>query len=291
MSRLGKHWRVVAVGLVALVLVAYAFCQQKKPGNPGPDIVVGPTDNLTVYFIDVGQGDAVLVDCGSYECLIDAGTMAPAIPAGVIQVPLESVVATHPHADHIGGLPAVFSGQVVKDFWYNGESSGTQAYSDMMVAVQNEVGCTVHEAHTGDYIKTLGTGDGLAIRVVHSGGGLDTNDSSIVVQVVYGESSWVFMGDAQENTEQGMVVAGAVKHVDVLKVGHHGSCSGTTDGFLTASSPQIAVISVGAGNPYGHPCPAVLERLQAHGVAVYRTDTSGTIVLTTDGSSPVVEKG
>jgi beta-lactamase superfamily II metal-dependent hydrolase len=290
MRSLGKNWRMALVGLIVVALVGYALCRQRQPSNSGPDIVVGPSDNLTVYFLDVGQGDSVLIDCGSYECLIDAGPEAPVIPSGVVQVPLEAVVVTHAHADHIGGMPDVFKDYVVKSFWYSGESSITQAYSSMMKAVNNEAGCTVHEAHVGDFISTPGA-DGLIIQVMASGGGADANDSSVVLSVDYGDSAWLFAGDVQVAGEENMIEAGQAHHVNVLKVAHHGSCTGTSEAFLAAVSPEMAVISVGQGNTYGHPCPAVLGRLEAHSVAVFRTDTFGSIVLTTDGSNPVVRVG
>ena len=168
------------------------------------------------------------------------------------------------------------------EIWTNGQTHTSQTYQDFTTAVAAE-GATEREVTQG-YSAQMGT---LDIDVLHPATSLseDLNENSVVLQVACGEVDLLLTGDATTDSEADMQAAGVLNGVDVLKVGHHGSNTSTSDAFLTAVAPEDAVISVGAGNTYGHPHQETLDRLAAHGVTVYRTDEDGTVVLTSDCST------
>jgi len=252
--------------------------------TPGPSPTPMPT-TLTVHFIDVGQGDAILIDRADTDILVDGGPTSASVLAylqgqGVGDIDL--LVASHPHADHIGGLPDVMAQYPVNEIWVNGDTATSQIYQDFATAVAAE-GATVREVERG-YTTQM---DGLGIAVLnptaqHTG---DLNEDSVVFRLTCGEVSVLFTGDATDDSESSMLASGLALDSDVLKVGHHGSSTSTSSAFLAAVTPKDAVISVGAGNTYGHPTQATLDRLAAAGATVYRTDQDGTVVLTSDCSS------
>jgi len=253
--------------------------------------VPSPTPPLAfnVYFIDVGQGDATLIEAGDTAILVDGGdgsveaqdSLEDFLQAWHIQ-DIDLMVATHPHADHIGGLIDVLALYDVHEIWTNGDTSGSQTYGDFALAVVQEqaAGATLREVTRG-YTAEF---DGLNISVLHppslTG---DTNEDSLVLRLTCGMVDILLVGDATTDSEASMLAEeGLLTDVEVLKVGHHGSNTSTSDAFLTAVTPEDAVISVGAGNTYGHPHQQTLDRLAARGVTVYRTDEDGTVTLTSD---------
>lgn len=241
-------------------------------------------ETLSVHFIDVGQGDAILIDYGTYEMLIDGGRWgdcADYIPS-YVDGDLEVMVATHPDADHIGGLGNVLDAFDVKHIWLNGDTASTQTYMDFMAKVNAE-GAEVHQAQRGDQIN-LST---LTFDVLHPTFplGSDRNENSIVMKLSFGQVDFLFTGDAESGTEASMVAVGLIDDVDILKVGHHGSKYSSTASFLNAAQPEIAVYSAGATNPYGHPAPETITRLCDIGATIYGTDVHGTILVTTNGTT------
>jgi len=253
--------------------------------TPVPSLT--PTPAFTIHFINVGQGDATLIEADGTAILVDGGD---ALASTEVQEYLQAqgsqdidlMVATHPHADHIGGLIDVLALYDVHEIWTNGETSVSQTYGNFALAVAQEqaAGATLREVIRG-YTAEF---DGLNISVFHppslTG---DANEDSLVLRLTCGMVDILLVGDATTDSEASMLAEeGLLTDVEVLKVGHHGSNTSTSDAFLTAVTPEDAVISVGAGNTYGHPAQDTLDRLAAVGATVYRTDQNGTVVLTSD---------
>ena len=248
---------------------------------------------VTVHFLDVGQGDAAVVRTPHGRWIvIDAGPRTPQRDAGrTVVVPflrrqgarrIDVVVASHGHADHVGGLPALFEALPVGLVLDPGEPVPEAAYLAYLAAVDAS-GARWRRARAGDTAEV----DGVRLIVFSPDSAwgaqtLDPNEESVVLGVEFGGHRLVFMGDAGEPVERRL--AGQVGDVDVLKVGHHGSRTATSDGWLAEARPETAVISVGRGNRYGHPAPEVLGRLARHGAAVRRTDRDGTITLLWEGT-------
>ena len=237
---------------------------------------------LKVHFIDVGQGDSILVDLGETEILIDGGGKSPGVIeylSDYVDGAIEAMVATHPHADHIGGLIEVLDIFQVAEIWLNGDTSTSETYSQFTSSVNSE-GAQVYEARRGDSIEV---GE-LTFKVLHPVNLDDTtNNNSIVLSLSYGEIDFLFTGDAEQEAETSMLTEGIVPDVEVLKVGHHGSSSSSSAQFLDAVNPEIAIYMAGEGNSYGHPHQETIAALAEVSAKIYGTDIHGNIIITTDG--------
>lgn len=242
---------------------------------------------LTVHFIDVGQADAALLVCGNHAMLIDGGNVAD---SQLIYTYLEKqgieyldyIVATHAHEDHMGGLSAALVKTKVRAIYMPSVESNSKFYQSFMdKAYEEEI--KIQHPISGESVPL-----GLA-TVVFLTPTRDTdknvNNSSIMTKVIFKNTTFLFTGDAEEEEEQDILNQGYDLSADVLKVGHHGADTSSSEEFLQAVNPKYAVISVGKNNTYGQPSEDVLSRLNDMGVSVYRTDLQGDIVIQTDGSS------
>ena len=248
-----------------------------------------PPDTLSVYFFDVGQADCILIDLGDTEVLIDGGvtdTGATECIYDYINGPIEAVIVTHFDKDHIGGLSQVFDDYVIEGFWYRGETSGTKTANDLMTKVHDE-NAEIHTVVRGDIIQ-VGVLEFSVLNPPVPFFHDDENNNSLVLQLNYGETSFLFMGDAEQKAENTML--SLLTDIDILKVGHHGSDTSSCDNFLKIVNPEIAIIMVGDKKIHGHPSPDTLDRLVAIGATIYKTIDCGTIIITTDGvSTPKVK--
>ncbi|OUM94005.1 MAG: hypothetical protein BAA00_15515 [Parageobacillus thermoglucosidasius] len=259
---------------------------------------------LLVHFIDVGQGDAIYISLpGRVDILIDGGNNqygddVVAYLRSQYVDDIEYMIATHPDADHIGGLDVVLEAFKVENVYAPKVSHTTQTYEDFLLAVEKE-GLKIKEAKAGvEIVSTAAcaaigcpSGSRMAFVAPVKDYGDDLNNWSAVARLDYGSASFLFTGDAETASESDMIATGQnIRNVDVLKVGHHGSNTSTSQQFLDVVKPAHAVISVGKDNTYGHPSQEVLNRLANAGVKVYRTDESGTIVATSDGSTITFNK-
>ena len=247
---------------------------------------VGLNDELRVSFIDVGQGDSEFIELPNGETmLIDAGTNETG--KNVVDyikslgyTSIDYVVGTHPHEDHIGGLDDVIKTFDIGSIYMPKITADTNTFEDVLDAAESK-NLMINTAKSG--VAIMNTED-LSIKFLAPT--LDsyenTNDYSAVVKVVYGDTSYLFTGDAEEFSEN--LITDDV-NADVLKVGHHGSSTSTSTEFLKKVSPSSAVISCGKGNSYGHPHSETLQKLADMGTAVYRTDELGTIVSVSDGKT------
>ncbi|OGO21722.1 MAG: DNA internalization-related competence protein ComEC/Rec2, partial [Chloroflexi bacterium RBG_16_51_9] len=252
-----------------------------------------PDGNLHASFLDVGQGDASLFQRGSQQVLIDGGPTPEAITLGLgKEMPfwdrsIDLLILTHPHADHIAGLLEVLKRYQVNQVLYAGLDDKSPEYAEWLRLIR-EKNTNLTIAKAGQRITF---GSGVVIEVLNpptpflTGIDSDEDNNGVVVRVGIGEVSFLITGDMQWEGEAELVTSRAELASTVLKVGHHGSATSTTDGFLGAVDPRLAVISVGKNNPYGHPTRQVLDRLtgRLRQENIYRTDESGTIDLITDG--------
>lgn len=249
-------------------------------------IVVYTAAPLTVHFIDVGQGDSILIQTPSQNILIDGGerTAGPIVTnylrkQGVKK--LDLVVSTHPHTDHIGGLIEVLKAFPVKEVIDPAVIHTTKTYEEYLTLIdQKNIKFTEGRAGLNRNLD-----EGIIMHFFHptTPSTKNLNDVSIVAKVNYNQVSFLFTGDAETGAEEEMISRGANLRSTVLKVGHHGSRTSTSPAFLGVVSPAVAVIMLGADNKYGHPHPETLNQLAAAGVEVYRTDLHGTIIIATDG--------
>lgn len=247
---------------------------------------------LEVYFFDVGQGDSELIRLpGGENILIDAGTSSTEDElVGELRSlgaeTLDLVVATHPHADHIGGMAAVIDAfdvrQVVMPRISESDTPTTKTYENLLQSIADK-GLTIMPAEPGDELLSSG-GAVLTVLAPNGEDYGDLNNYSVVLRLTYGEDSFLFTGDAEEASEEEMLSLDWPLTATVLKCGHHGSETSTSPAFLDAVSPQYAVISCGVDNDYGHPDAVTLEKLEAAGAEVFRTDRQGTILASTEGS-------
>ena len=242
--------------------------------------------NLKVHYIDVGQADSILIQQGSSSMLIDAGNNEDSNTVknyisqqGITK--LNYIVGTHPHEDHIGGLDYVINSFQVGKIYMPKATSNTKTFQDVVSAIKAKG----MKATLPKVLETFKVGNATAtILAPNSSGYEDLNNNSIVIRLTFGNNSFMFDGDAEDISENEMLSKGLDVSVDVLKVGHHGSNSSTSQAFLDKVNPKYAVISVGKGNSYGHPHKSTMEKLQAKGIKVYRTDEKGTIVATSNGN-------
>jgi len=248
-----------------------------------PNVTPPQNSSFSIHFIDVGQADASLVECDGQYMLIDGGNKADSsIIYSVLKnagVPkLNIVVGTHAHEDHIGGLPGAFNYTTADLTLCPVKSYDSDAFNDFAKYADQKGG--------GITIPSVGTSYSLGsatVKILGVNSDSDTNDTSIVLRIDYGNTAFLFTGDAERNAEQSILNSGSNLSATVLKVGHHGSDTSTTYPFLREIMPQYAVISVGSGNSYGHPTEDTLSRLRDADVTVFRTDLQGDIYCTSDG--------
>lgn len=257
---------------------------------------------LAVYYLDVGQADSILLRLpDGRNMLIDAGNNADGAKVvaylqslGVTK--LDWVIGTHPHEDHIGGLDTVITRMKVSRILLpeipDDQVPTTRTYNDVLDAIEAK-GLQVDAAQAGRVLVRDRTND-LKIQVLSpqpNAKFAGLNDYSVVLRLTYGSCSFLFTGDAETTAEQAMLESGAELHADVLKLGHHGSSTSTSQAFLDRVQPKYAIISCGKDNDYGHPHKETLSRIKSCGAQLYRTDRQGGLCVRCDGTTVTVETG
>lgn len=258
-----------------------------ESSNNPIDIVTAPqASELKVHFIDVGQGDSILIQSGAHDMLVDAGendkgdTVVTYLHSQGIDK-LDYVIGTHPHSDHIGGLDDVIHNFTIDTLIMPAVEHTTKTYEDVLNAASGQ-GLKINKPEVG---KTYQIGDASFQIIAPNGNyGDDLNNWSVGIKLTNGNNSFVMCGDAEGQAEAAMCTNSIDLSADILKLGHHGSNTSTSNAFLNKVNPKYAVISCGLGNSYGHPHQETMDKLIAKGVQIFRTDEQGTIIATSDGS-------
>lgn len=275
-------------------IIDTASLESTPPITPTPSSESSTTSIngvMRVHFIDVGQGDATFVELPTKETmLIDGGPSKEVVADYIKNLGYSSVtyvIATHPDSDHISGIPKVLDNFSVEKFYMPEKEHTTQIFESMLDSLASN-GCEAIYALAGKSI--IDTADLKISFVGPTKQYTDNNTSSAVVKLVYKGNSFLFTGDADYTSEKDMIAAGYNLTTDVLKIGHHGSSSSTSEVFLKAVNPKIAVISVGEDNSYGHPTQEVLALLNGKHLDIYRTDKVGTVIIECDGVNYTIEQ-
>lgn len=248
---------------------------------------------LSIHIIDVGQGDSILIQTPNKKnILVDGGDEdAQHIVKNYLKrkkvKSLDIIIATHPDTDHIGSLDYIVENFSVKSIYMPEQSVDSESYINLVNSC-NSKKLTPEYLYKGDNINIEKNIDINVLSPSYIQG--DNNLNSIVFTLDFNQNSFLFTGDAEEENESDIINSFDLDYVDFLKVGHHGSNSSTTDEFLEETSPDVAAISCGYKNSYGHPHKQTLENLSKHSVLTYRTDQIGDIVFFSDGQTIFIKK-
>ncbi|MBS5673439.1 MAG: MBL fold metallo-hydrolase [Lachnospiraceae bacterium] len=260
---------------------------QEEKAAKAPD-TSKPEGTLEVHYIDVGQGDATLIKCGSHAMLIDGGNnnKGTTVQLYLKKQGVESldyVIGTHPDADHIGGLDVIVYKYNCEKVIMPDYEKDTRTYQELVDVIHDKNMKITYPVVGEQY--ALGEAEFTIIAPNSNSYGGNANDYSVAILLEYGKNRFLFTGDAEEASETEMLSNGIELSADVYKVAHHGSRSASTQEFLNAVRPKYAVISCGEENSYGHPHAEVLNRLRSMGVEVFRTDEQGSIIASSDGEN------
>lgn len=278
-----RTWLYIAVGLIVVAVALLLFWPSGSREQTNGSA-------LAVYFVDVDQGDGIVIRCEDTALVIDGGEAEKASRVasllkekGISE--LDCYIATHPHSDHIGGAAELirqFHAKTVMMTAFSELYTPTSAPYEKMIGAIEETGCSVLYAKGGDSYD-FGP---LHLEVFSPVGETGNyNSMSLVIRMTYQSVSFLFTGDAGTEVEEQLLSSGRDLSATVLKLGHHGGSDATGVAFLSAVSPRYAVISCGYHNDYGHPAAEVLARLEARGVTVFRTDQQGNVSLFSDGKT------
>ncbi|WP_143317374.1 MBL fold metallo-hydrolase [Clostridium sp. HBUAS56017] len=284
-----KIKKILALLLILGFSLSAVSCGKSYKVDEGLDDIAGSVetkenskDNLKISYIDVGQGDSELIQVDGKNILIDAGDKdddAYSYLKSIGVTNLDYVIATHPHDDHIGGMTTIINKINIGAFYAPKVTANTKSFENMIDALKKK-NIQMKAPSVGEEVTIENAK--LTFLAPNGGDYEDVNNYSIVTKLTYGKNSFLFMGDAEELSENEIMKNGLDISADVLKVGHHGSNSSTSNNFLKNVNPTYAVISVGKDNKYGHPTKATLKKLKSK--KVLRTDLNGTITIYSDGN-------
>ncbi|EGS5729632.1 ComEC/Rec2 family competence protein [Clostridium perfringens] len=271
------------IGIIVVLLAGYFGIDLTQ------DSKVPKDSELMISYMDVGQGDAAYIKVNGNDILIDAGPRSNSkelleqLKAKNID-DFELVIATHPHEDHIGGMVDVFKEYEVKAFYSPKITHTTKTYENLVKAVKDE-GLKTKELKGGMVID-VGEGAKFEVFTPQKSEYEELNDYSPIMKLSFGDTSYLFTGDAEKLAEEEALAKYKTSlDSDVIKFGHHGSSSSSSNAFIEAVSPKYGIISCAKDNKYGHPHRETLDIIKKYNIKTFRTDTDGEIILTSDGKS------
>jgi competence protein ComEC len=275
-----NYLKYILFNLILVFVIITSGCSSTVKSN------ISLENNMVTHFIDVGQGDCILIQVNNKNLLIDSGTSDS--KERVIKYlknnnisKLDYIIATHPHDDHIGGMASVIRNFEVTEFYAPKIIASTESFEDMIGSLKNK-NLKIKVARPNVTLD-LGPDTSCTMLSPNKVSYKDTNNYSCAIKIVYKNSTYLFTGDIEKLSEQEILNKGYDLKADVLKVPHHGSSSSTSQEFLNKVSPQIAVISCGTSNSYGHPNKETLDKLKKLNCIIYRTDLDKNIILISDG--------
>lgn len=277
--------KILAI-ISTVTVLSFAGCGAQKNNNISKSSAESEYSGMSVTYLNVGQGDSELIQVNGINMLIDAGTNAGAnnlvkdLKNRGIKT-IDIAIATHPHEDHIGGMDEVLENFDVKSFYAPKVAHTTKTYENMLKAVKNE-GLKIQQIKEGTKID-LGKDTEVQVYSPVKSQYEELNNYSPVMKISYGQNSFMFTGDAESLVEKEILNENKDLKADVLKLGHHGSHSSTSEEFLKAVNPSIAVVSCAKDNKYGHPHKETMSNLKKAGITVYETFRDGDITINSNG--------
>ncbi|NGT91930.1 ComEC/Rec2 family competence protein [Clostridium perfringens] len=277
--------KILAI-ISTVTVLSFAGCGAQKNNNISKSSAESEYSGMSVTYLNVGQGDSQLIQVNGINMLIDAGTNAGANDLvkdlknrGIKTIDI--AIATHPHEDHIGGMDEVLENFDVKSFYAPKVAHTTKTYENMLKAVKNE-GLKIKQIKEGTKID-LGKDTEVQVYSPVKSQYEELNNYSPVMKISYGQNSFMFTGDAESLVEKEILNENKDLKADVLKLGHHGSHSSTSEEFLKAVDPSIAIVSCAKDNKYGHPHKETMSNLKKAGITVYETFRDGDITISSNG--------
>ena len=282
-----KKFNLLVISAITSLALIFAGCsstsnKENKAPNNKTSIESTTSKNSEIHFINTGNSDAILIK-GVKNVLIDGGDNDD--EESIVQYlkkqgvkKIDYLIATHNHADHIGGLDSVVDNLDIGQVLVSNGDSTTKTYRDFITSLSDK------KLKPSVPLKDakFDLGNGAYMQIFNTNGGSNTNEESLVTLYVNGQDKFLFTGDAEKGTEN--EILSLVPDVDVLKVGHHGSRSSTTQKFLDKVNPKYAIITVGKDNKYHHPHRDVMDKLKTKKIEVHRTDECGTIIFESTGN-------
>lgn len=278
--------------LLLLILITIAYTKKELIDNKEKTIENEKTietsnlsNNLEIYYFDVGQADSILIKDNNNNILIDAGNnedgekLVNYLKNDLNITKFNMIVGTHPHEDHIGGLDNIIDSFDIDTILMPNATTTSKTFESVLDSIERKK-YKITVPKTNEEFNY----DNINLKILHTGTNeKDLNNTSIVIKLTYINNKFLFMGDATSKVEKKLLEKDIES--DVLKIGHHGSEYSTTNKFLEKVNPKYAIIQVGKNNPYKHPKQTTLDKLNAKNIKIYRTDIDGTIKLISDGNN------